>query len=112
MLTSYEKIIDLSQERSRRNLDGQMDLFSMALPQEESTAAPGFDYPSLPDFSPGEKLVQEKEASGMYFSGQMLDNYQNHVRSLGTEEISSLLVPWPMSSSPGSSSTVRPASLK
>ena len=92
MLTSYEKIIDLSQERSRRNLDGQMDLFSMALPQEESTAAPGFDYPSLPDFSPGEKLVQEKEASGMYFSGQMLDNYQNHVRSLGAEEISSLLV--------------------
>lgn len=91
MLVSYEKLIDLTQERSRRNLDGQMDLFSMAASPAESASAPGFDYPSLPDFSLKEKLVQEKEASGMYFSGQMLDNYQKHVRSLGTEEISSLL---------------------
>ncbi len=91
MLASYEKIVDLTQERSRRNLDGQMDMFSMAVPEKESASSPGFDYPDLPDFSFKEKLMQEKEASGMYFSGQMLDNYQNHVRSLGTEEISSLL---------------------
>ena len=91
MLTSYEKIVDLTQERSRRNLDGQMDMFSMAMPTQESSSSPGFDYPDLPDFSFKEKLMQEKEASGMYFSGQMLDNYQDHIRALAPSDISSLL---------------------
>ena len=91
MLTTYEKIVDLTQERSRRNLDGQMDMFSMTIAEEASTVAPGFDYPDLPDFSLKEKLMQEKEASGMYFSGQMLDHYQNHIRALSPTEISTLL---------------------
>ena len=91
MLVSYEKIIDLVQERSRRNLDGQMDMFSMAMSGAESAASPSFDYPDLPDFSFKEKLMQEKEASGMYFSGQMLDNYQNHIQVLSPSDISTLL---------------------
>ena len=91
MLTSYEKIMDLSLDRSRRNLDGQMDMFSMATQTQQSASVSGYDYPDLPDFSMKEKLMQEKEASGMYFSGHMLDSYQNHLRALTVQEISSLL---------------------
>ena len=91
MLSSYEKIMDLSQDRSRRNLEGQMDMFSMAIPVKESARSTGYDYPDVPDFSLKEKLLQEKEAAGMYFSGHMLDNYQNHVRALGVDAISTLL---------------------
>ena len=91
MLTSYEKIMDLSLDRSRRNLDGQMDMFSMALQTQQSTAVAGYDYPDLSDFSMKEKLMQEKEASGMYFSGHMLDSYQNYVRALAVQDISGLL---------------------
>jgi DNA polymerase-3 subunit alpha len=91
MLSSYEKIMDLSLDRSRRNLDGQMDMFSMAMPAEESYSVAGYDYPDLPDFTIKEKLMQEKEAAGMYFSGHMLDSYQNHVRALGVDQISRLL---------------------
>jgi DNA polymerase-3 subunit alpha len=91
MLSSYETIMDLSLDRSRRNLDGQMDMFSMALPVEDSYRVAGYDYPDLPDFTIKEKLMQEKEAAGMYFSGHMLDSYENHVRALAVDQISRLL---------------------
>ncbi len=91
MLTSYEKIMDLSLDRSRRNLDGQMDMFSMAVQTEASAGVSGFDYPDLPDFTVKEKLLQEKEAAGMYFSGHMLDSYENHVSALAVDQISRLL---------------------
>jgi DNA polymerase-3 subunit alpha len=66
-------------------------MFSMAIQTEQSTSVSGYDYPDLPDFSMKEKLMQEKEASGMYFSGHMLDSYQNHVRALTVQEIAGLL---------------------
>jgi DNA polymerase-3 subunit alpha len=91
MLSSYEKIIDLSQDRSRRNLEGQLDMFSMAMPVRESEGSSDYEYPDVPDFPLKEKLLQEKEAAGMYFSGHMLDNYQNHVRALSVSDISSLM---------------------
>ncbi len=91
MLLSYEKIIELAQDRSRRNLDGQMDMFSMSLQSSARSEMGQFDYPDVPDFSLREKLMQEKEASGMYFSGQMLDNYSSHSSTLQAGEIASLL---------------------
>ena len=90
MLLSYERLLDMCVERSRDSLIGQLDMFSSA-PTEGAAAVAGFDYPDLPDFSLKEKLMQEKEASGMYFSGQMLDNYSRHVATLPVGEIASLL---------------------
>ena len=89
MLTSYEKLMDASAERSRRNLDGQMDMFA-TVSEQTSVSSAGFEYPNLPDFSLPEKLMQEKEASGMYFSGQMLDNYSRHLSELSVQAISDL----------------------
>ncbi len=89
MLASYEKLMDVSADRSRRNLDGQMDMFA-TVTEQASVSTAGFDYPDLPDFSLQEKLMQEKEASGMYFSGHMLDNYSKHLSTLTIQSISSL----------------------
>lgn len=90
MLTSYERLMDMSAERSRNNLSGQMDMFATT-PVRENAAIPGFDYPDLPDFTLKEKLMQEKEASGMYFSGQMLDNYSNCLSALAVQDIAGLM---------------------
>ena len=90
LLSSYEKIVDMSAERTRNNLVGQMDMFA-AIAEPTGTSSSSFDYPDLPDFSLKEKLMQEKEASGMYFSGQMLDNYTAHLATLSVQEISALL---------------------
>ncbi|MBR0442700.1 MAG: DNA polymerase III subunit alpha, partial [Clostridia bacterium] len=90
MLSSYEHLMDMCAERSRGSLVGQLDMFAAA-PTQGAGSVAGFDYPNLPDFSLKEKLTQEKEASGMYFSGQMLDNYSSHIATLPVGEISALL---------------------
>jgi DNA polymerase III alpha subunit len=56
-----------------------MDMFSMGM---GSFDVPSFDYPDIPEYGIREKLLMEKDASGMYFSGHMLDNYSKHVEAL------------------------------
>ena len=79
LLASYETIIDNVQQKSRNNPAGQMDMFSMGM---GSFDVPSFDYPDIPEYGIREKLLMEKDASGMYFSGHMLDNYSKHVEAL------------------------------
>ena len=49
---------------------------------------PKFEYPEVPELGVREKLLMEREATGMYFSGQMLDEYSKHVEILKPESIS------------------------
>ncbi len=79
LLASYENIIDSVQQKCRNNPAGQMDMFSMGMGNFDTH---GFSYPDIPEYGMREKLLMEKDASGMYFSGHMLDNYSNHVESL------------------------------
>ena len=77
LLSSYETIIDNVQQKNRNNPIGQMDMFSLG-----DIDVPSFEYPDIPEYSVRELLLLEKDASGMYFSGHMLDNYQNHLDDL------------------------------
>ncbi len=79
LLAAYETIIDNVQQKNRNNPAGQMDMFSMGMGNFD---APCFDYPDIPEYGMREKLLMEKEASGMYFSGHMLDNYSKHIDDL------------------------------
>ncbi len=89
LLASYEKIIESAQSKSRLELDGQMDIFSM---MSESTAAPvKFSYPDIPEFTLREKLMLEKECSGMYFSGHVLNEYDKHISSLRVDYIADII---------------------
>ena len=91
LLASYEKLIDISAEKNRNNLVGQLDMFSIA--SDAGEVAGRFEYPPLPDFSLRDKLMLEKESSGMYFSGHLLDSYSRHVEALGVQSISELSDP-------------------
>ncbi|MBQ3012016.1 MAG: DNA polymerase III subunit alpha [Clostridia bacterium] len=77
LLSSYETIIDNVQQKNRNNPIGQMDMFSLG-----DIDVPSFEYPDIPEYSVRELLLLEKDASGMYFSGHMLDNYQKHLDDL------------------------------
>ncbi len=85
ILACYEGIIDNIQQKKRDNLIGQMDMFSMG-----EASMPSFEYPDIPECTMREKLMLEKDASGMYFSGHMLDDYSKHVENLGYIGISSI----------------------
>jgi DNA polymerase-3 subunit alpha len=84
LLAVYESMLDCVSEKSRNQPAGQLDMFS--IPGTEA-AAPRAVYPELPDLGIREKLMMEKEATGMYFSGQMLDDYRRHVESLKPDAI-------------------------
>lgn len=84
MLAMYELMIDRASEKGKNNLDGQLDMFSTQGLEEHR---PKCEYPDLPEFGIREKLLMEKEATGMYFSGQMLDEYAEHIKKLSPEKI-------------------------
>ena len=89
LLASYERIIDQAAEKGRNNIVGQLDMFSMSeTPAGEREQM--FDYPPLPELSPREKLLMEREATGMFFSGQLLDSYSKHLKLLSPTPITEL----------------------
>ena len=90
LLTVYETMIDTLTAKTRANLAGQMDMFSMGGAAELSSA-PSFEYPDIRPYTLREMLMLEKEASGMFFSGQLLDDYSKCVQSLEPLAISDIL---------------------
>ncbi len=89
LLAAYEEIVDSVTQKSRANLAGQLDLFS-AIPGAAERPQ-GYIYPEKPDLTLREKLVMEKECSGMYFSGHLLDGYSAHIASLSPTPVAALL---------------------
>ena len=89
LLASYEAIIDTEQQKNRNNLSGQLDMFS-ALSAEPSMKL-HFKYPNIPERPAKEKLKMEKEVAGMYFSGNLLDSYSEHISTLFPQRISEIL---------------------
>ena len=89
LLLTYEQIIDHYQERSRVNVEGQLDLFSMGL--DEGVKADAFKYPDIPELAFRDRLRLEKEASGIYFSGHVLEDYQAHIEKISPSGISDIL---------------------
>ena len=91
LLASYEKIIENAQSKNRAEIDGQIDIFAMADAGAAAAAPVRFDYPNIPEFTLREKLMLEKECSGMYFSGHVLNDYAKHIESLSAARIADIL---------------------
>lgn len=82
LLASYDKMIEGMSNRGRGNLDGQLDMFSAIPSDDVMRRSTAFEYPMIAEFSTRELLMQEKEASGMYFSGHLLDSYSKNISDL------------------------------
>ncbi len=88
LMAGYEPLIDNINEKNRTNLLGQLDMFSTPT---AGTRTPSFEFPNVRDYTLRELLMLEKECSGMYFSGHLIDSYSRHVESLKTEKIADIL---------------------
>ena len=88
LVASYENIIESEHARQRSNITGQMDIFSAATASSHSTS---YEYPDLKEYSLKELLLLEKESSGMYFSGHMIDHYSDEIDKLSVDRISDLI---------------------
>lgn len=89
LLSCYENILESEQGRRRSNLSGQLDLFSIGSSDGEISSA-SYEYPDIPEFDLKELLILEKESSGMYFSGHMIDSFSDVISNLGCDSISEI----------------------
>ena len=90
LVSAYEKILDSYSNAGRGNLEGQLDMFSMAAVTVSRAA---YEYPDIPEYSPRELLTLEKECSGMYFTGHLLDGYSKHIEATGGTPVTTLVDP-------------------
>lgn len=90
LLDAYEQIIDDLSKRSMSGVDGQIGLFDLDSEEKDGNSAPDFVYRELPEFPLREKLAQEKENTGFYFSGHPLDDYRGNPVLRFAENITSL----------------------
>ncbi len=88
LMQCYESIIDSEHDRSKNNIAGQMDLFSQA---SGATANVKYKYPDIQEYPLRELLLLEKESSGMYFSGHLIDGFSRHLEAILPDKISDII---------------------
>ena len=88
LLSVYECLIDQSAEKGRNNLEGQLNMFAM--PEMGAAETTSYvSYPDIPELTAREKLMMEREATGMFFSGQLLDSYSKHLATITVQSVAS-----------------------
>ena len=89
-LAVYERLIEAAQGDAKKNIEGQMDLFSMAGAEEAMGAASTGTLPDISNFSKDRLLAMEKEMLGVYVSDHPLNEYSELLRQIAnitTEEL-------------------------
>ena len=90
LVEAVDGIIKSVESDSRRNLDGQLDLFSLMSGGTQSTSKDVYEIRHLEEYSHTELLQQEKEVSGLYLSGHPLDEYREQSAKFATHSIKAL----------------------
>ncbi len=90
LLRVSEQIIDGVSDAARKNVDGQLDLFSMGGGQKQSENS-SVKLPDIPEFAVRELMTMEKETTGLYLSGHPMDEYRAAVLKAGAVPIASIV---------------------
>ena len=88
---AVEGILKSIETDTRRNLDGQLDLFSvMSGEAQDKASADSYEIKQLSEYSHKELLQQEKDVSGLYLSGHPLDAYREQSARIASHSIKDL----------------------
>ncbi|MBR5537310.1 MAG: DNA polymerase III subunit alpha [Clostridia bacterium] len=71
LLKVYETVLDAESSASKRNLEGQIDLFAEF---REEAPLPTASLPNIPEFPRRELLNMERETCGLYLSGHPMED--------------------------------------
>ena len=86
LLQVLDQVLEGVNGEGRRNIAGQMDLFSM----DESESPDTLELPEVEEFTPMEKMAMEKETTGLYLTGHPMDAYRSVASRLGAVPIGSI----------------------
>ncbi len=88
---AVEAILKSIETDSRRNLEGQLDLFSvMSGAAQDASDTDDYEIREVAEYSSTELLQQEKEVSGLYLSGHPLDAYLARSAKIASHSIKEL----------------------
>ena len=88
LLAVYENMMDAIASSRKKNLDGQMGLFTML---EEEDAAARIPIPKMKEMQKADLLAMEKETTGIYISGHPMDDYRPYLRNTHVVHIGKLM---------------------
>ena len=90
LVEAVDGIIKSVESDSRRNLEGQLDLFSVMSGGSQTADTDSYEIKPFPEYSHTELLQQEKEVSGLYLSGHPLDAYREQSARFASNSIKEL----------------------
>lgn len=88
LLAVYDSMMDSIAASKKKNLDGQMGLFTMESDDNQVAAIP---IPRLPEMKKTERMLYEKETTGIYLSGHPMDDYRHLLRGTNVVPIGQLM---------------------
>ena len=88
LLAVYDTMMDSIASTRKKNLEGQMGLFSMFAEEDQAAAIP---IPKLPEIKKADMMLMEKETTGIYLSGHPMDDYRHLLRATRVVPIAKLL---------------------
>ena len=88
LLAVYDSMMDSIAATRKKNLEGQMGLFSMLQDTEDAVSIP---IPKLNEMSKADLMLMEKETTGIYLSGHPMDDYRHLLKGTHVVPIGALM---------------------
>ena len=88
MLQSVEEIMSAVDEEALRNAGGQTSLFDDNVYEN---SVPSFEFPNVDEMPEREKLLFEKEATGLYMSGHPLNEFLGNIKAIRATKVNDIL---------------------
>ena len=89
LLYIYEAVMDSVADGRRRNVEGQMGLFDLAVETEQSSVS--IPVPDLPELNRRDQMAMEKEVTGLYLSGHPMDDYRGLLKKTDVAAIGEIM---------------------
>ena len=88
LLAVYDTMMDSIATSRKKNLEGQMGLFSMLQEEDKAAAIP---IPKLAEMKKADLMLLEKETTGIYLSGHPMDDYRHLLKGTHVVPIGALM---------------------
>ena len=88
LLAVYDVMMDSVAASRKKNLDGQIEMFSMFADQPSIADV---EIPSLPELSKADRMLMEKETTGIYLSGHPMDEYMEKLKDTHIVRLAALM---------------------
>ncbi len=89
LMTVCDAVAGAVGDAHKQSLEGQFDLFGGG--GEDTVTVPEIALPDLPEYTQREKMLMEKEVTGLYLSGHPMDEYRHVAREKKATPIGPIL---------------------